>query len=92
MGKKPHPADIAAEEQMIAAIRAADHFMASIFIGAGQYEKRTGETLKEAIVKAKLLMSSRRFNARPIYYAVAKDGRATMLTLALIERLTGWKV
>jgi hypothetical protein len=89
MALKPqHPADRIAEVHMVDAIRAADHFLASLFVGRGIYRKAEAPTVLAAIKAGKCLMDSEeRPNARPIYYAVGKDGRATMLTQALIDRL-----
>lgn len=87
MAKKQHPADIAAEAQMIDAIRSADRFMASIFRGAGEYTKLERPTVLQAIGAGNDLVTTLRINAQPIIYAIGSDGKATMLTRALIERL-----
>lgn len=85
--KKPHPAEIAAEEQMISAIRFADHFLASLFVGRGEYRKRTGGTVLAAMQHARALERSASSTRRCMIYAIGKDGRATFITEALIERL-----
>ena len=87
MPLKRHPADEAAEQQMITAIRGADHFLASLFRGAGHYEKRTAPTVLAAMAQARLLESNSRTTQRCMIYAVGTDGRATFLTQALIDRL-----
>lgn len=83
--KKPHPADIAAEQAMIVAIKGADHFMASIFRGAGVYEKQEAPTVRAARKQAALMQAGR--PTRALIYAIGKDGRATLLTDALIDKL-----
>lgn len=85
--KKPHPAEIAAEDAMIDAIRKADHFLASLFKGAGVYEKVKAPTVLAALDAAAKLENLSRRTMRCMIYAVAPDGRATLLTGALIERL-----
>lgn len=87
--KKQHPAEIAAEQAMIEAIRSADHFLASVFVGVGKYEKQKGATLADAMRRGNEFVAVNRVNARPIMYAIAADGQATMITNALIERLRG---
>lgn len=87
--KAQHPAEIAAEQAMIEAIRSADHFLASVFVGVGKYEKQKGTTLADAMRRGNEFVAVNRVNARPIFYAVGADGRATMITNALIERLKG---
>lgn len=90
--KKQHIADVAAEEAMITAIRGADHFLASLFVGAGQYEKERAPTVKQALGIGRRMVELRKARTRPLYFAVSKDGAATYLTPALIRRLTGWEV
>jgi hypothetical protein len=85
--KKPHPAELAAEEQMISAIRSADHFMASLFRGAGHYDKASAPTVLAALKEGARLEGLARGTQRAMIYAVGKDGRATFLTPALIQRL-----
>lgn len=85
--KAQHPAEIAAEAAMIDAIRKADHFLASLFRGAGVYEKAKASTVIGALDEARKLESLSRRTMRCMIYAVAPDGRATLLTNALIERL-----
>lgn len=86
--KKPHPADIAAEEQMIVAIRNADCFLASLFVGRGEYKKIGAPTVLGALAAAQLLESAHNTSTRrAIIYAVGADNSATMITYELIERL-----
>lgn len=89
--KKQHPADIAAEAVMISAIREASGFIASIFVGVGKYEKIEGRTVAEAICKGDNFVALNRINARPMIYAIAYDGRSTLLTSVLIEKLKAMK-
>ncbi len=85
--KKPHPAEIAAEAAMIEAIRGADHFLASLFKGAGVYEKAEAPTVAGAIKEAIRMEGLARGTQKSMLYAVGKDGRATLLTQALVQRL-----
>lgn len=87
MAIKRHPADVAAESQMIAAIRSADHFMASLFRGSGYYEKSTAPTVLSALYAAARMEGHCSTTQRCMIYAIGKDGRATFLTRALIDRL-----
>lgn len=85
--KKPHPAEIAAEHAMIDAIRNADHFLASLFVGRGEYQVRSARTVKEALTVAPLLESAFPTTRKCIIYAVSKGGTATMLTYGAIDKL-----
>lgn len=85
--KKQHPAEIAAEEQMIVAIRSAAYFMASLFKGAGEYEKLNAATVLGAVAAGELLASRARGTQRAMIYAIGVDNRATLITYALIDRL-----
>jgi hypothetical protein len=72
---------------MIFAIRNADDFMASLFVGVGKYEKVIGGTVKAAVI-AGCEMAARRSSARrPLLYAIGPDGNATMLSNELVDRL-----
>ena len=84
---RAHPAEVAAEAQMISAIRNADYFIASLFVGTGKYEKMRGKTIKDAFAAGNKRVEELRSARRPILYAIGPDGRATMLTMALISRL-----
>lgn len=86
MKKKSHPAELAAEQAMIDAIRSADHFLASLFVGRGEYQVRSARNVKEALSIAPLLESAFPTTRKCIIYAVAKDGVATMLTYSMIDR------
>lgn len=85
--KKLHPADIESEQQMVSAIRSADHFMASLFRGSGRYQKVTAPTVRAAINAAHNLENKSESTQRCMIYAVGNDGRATFLTQTLIDRL-----
>lgn len=87
MKKKVHPADVAAEAQMIAAIRTADHFLASLFCGYGRYDKTEASTVLSVLSAGARMEVDARGTQRCIFYAVGADGRATMLTRDLIDRL-----
>lgn len=85
--KKPHPAEIAAEAVMIDAIRSADHFMASLFVGRGRYEKQRAKTVREALQARIELRAKHRVNQTGMIYAVLRDGRAIFITDSLISKL-----
>lgn len=85
--RSSHPAEIAAEQAMIDAIRSADHFLASLFVGRGEYQVRGARNVKEALSIAPLLETAFPTTRKCIIYAVAKDGVATMLTYAAIDKL-----
>lgn len=85
--KKRHPADLAAEEQMIAAIRTAEHFLASLFMGVGVYDKTEAPTVLAALEAARQMEAAAPGTRRSMIYAVGQDGRATLLTNDLITRL-----
>lgn len=86
--KKQHDAEIVAEAQMLEAIRGADYFLASLFVGRGHYDKAQVNTVLQAVVAGDLLKSAHPNNTRtPIIYAVASDRVATMITYELIERM-----
>lgn len=87
MKKKVHPADIAAEKQMIDAIRTADHFIASLFRGVGQYQKASAKTVRGALQKGADMERLARTTQRCMIYAISTEGRATFLSAALIGRL-----
>ncbi len=97
--KKPHPAEIAAKASAIEAIRNADHFVASLFVGRGEYAIKSAPTVIRAIERARELeKDSRAFTRRATISAVGKDGRATLLTDTLMNQLltaaiaAGWKL
>ena len=85
--KKRHDAEVAAEADMITAIRHADHFMASLFRGAGEYEKRTAPTVLAAVKAGNEMAALARTTRRAIIYAIGADNRATMITMELIANL-----
>lgn len=88
--KKIHPAEIAAEADMIFAIRGASCFIASLFVGRGEYEKLGATTVLNAVAQAKYLEAKHVASTRrAIIYAVSIDNVATMITYSLIEKLTG---
>lgn len=87
MTKRPHPADLAADAAMVTAIRSADHFMASLFRGVGEYEKRTAPTVKAALDQAAMMEAQSKRTMQALIYAIGRDGRATMITRSLIDRL-----
>jgi hypothetical protein len=92
MTKKPHPSIAASEAKMIDAIRSADRFTATLFIGRGQYIGADASTVLGALKKAALLETDERAHTRrAMISAVSKEGHATFLTPALIQRLKDLK-
>lgn len=81
------PSDFDIDTMAIDAIRTADHFLASLFIGRGQYKIEKRATVVAAREAARALNAEPGFTRRAIIYAVSADGRATMLTDALINSL-----
>ncbi len=85
MSKAEHPE---IEARAIAAIRAADHFTASVFLGRGQYRVEKAATVFDAVRAARAIESEPgAYTRRALIYAIAKDGHATLLTAALIGKL-----
>ena len=75
-------------ESEIEAIRRADHFTASLFLGRGQYRVARRPTVLVAMQAAREIESEPRvFTRRALIYAIAPDGHATLLTAALIAKL-----
>lgn len=86
--KPAHAADVIAEELAIGAIRNAQSFLASLFVGRGEYEKAGAPTIYGALAAAQLLESKHiKSTRRAIIYAVSHDNVATMLTYELINKL-----
>lgn len=92
--KRPHPAEIAAEQGMIEAIRSADHFLASLFVGRGEYQVRSARNIKEVLSIALLLETAFPTTRKCIIYAVSAEEKAaparphvTMLTYGAIDKL-----
>lgn len=86
--KPAHAADVIAEEKMIEAIRHAQSYVASLFVGRGEYEKAGAPTIYGALAAAQLLESKHiKSTRRAIIYAVGHDNAATMLTYELIDHL-----
>lgn len=75
------------DETMIDAIRSADHFLVSMFVGRGVYEKRSARTVAMAMRVALDLEQAHTFTRRAMIYAVARGGHSTFLTDDLIKRL-----
>lgn len=65
----------------------ADHFLASRFRGVGSYDKVSASTVRGALRAARLMEAASRTTQKTMVYAVGKDGKATFLTPALINRL-----
>jgi len=82
---KPPVFDI--DTMAIDAIRTADHFVASLFIGRGEYKTEKRPTVSAARAAAKALEAEPGFTRRAIIYAISREGVATMLTDALINSL-----
>lgn len=88
MSKKPHPSEVAAEAKAIDAIRKAERFVASIFIGRGRYATGEALTVQGALnVAAELELDERAHTRKAMISAVGSDGYATFLPPALIRRL-----
>lgn len=87
--KKSHPAELAAEQAMVDAIRGANHFLASLFVGRGEYQVRSARNIKEALSTALLLESAFPTTRKCIIYAVSAEtgGHVTMLTYGAIDKL-----
>lgn len=82
----------AIETRAIAAIREADKFAASLFIGRGQYLIETRATVLAAMdAAAEMEKDPRAGTRRAMIYAIAADGYATLLTGALIRKLLNLK-
>ncbi|MCP1761960.1 helix-turn-helix domain-containing protein [Bradyrhizobium japonicum] len=80
------------ETGAVAAIRSADHFTASIFLGRGHYRIEKCPTVLAAMQAAREIESDpAAFTRRALIYAIASDGHATLLTAALIEKLLSVK-
>ena len=78
----------AIETRSIEAIRKADHFSASLFIGRGQYLIERRHTVLAAMDAAREIEQDPRAGTRrAMIYAIAADGYATVLTAALIAKL-----
>ncbi|MEH2536588.1 MULTISPECIES: hypothetical protein [unclassified Bradyrhizobium] len=72
----------------IDAIRAADHFTASVFLGRGQYRVEKAATVFDAVRAARTLETEPgAYTRRALIYAIAQYGHTTLLTAALIEKL-----
>jgi len=83
--KVPHPH---IEARAIDAIRKADHFTASVFLGRGNYRVEKRPTVLAAIQAAREIESDpATYTRRALIYAIAPDGHATLLTAELIRKL-----
>jgi hypothetical protein len=82
----------AIETRAIEAIRRADHFTASLFLGRGQYRVEQRPTVLAAMQAAREIeQDPRACTRRALIYAIAADGHATLLTAALIAKLLSLK-
>jgi len=76
------------ETRAVVAIRRADHFTASIFLGRGKYRIEKRSTVIAAMQAAREIESDpAAFTRRALIYAIAPDGHATLLTAAVIAKL-----
>ncbi|WP_130212563.1 hypothetical protein [Bradyrhizobium genosp. SA-3] len=76
----------------VEAIRKADHFTASLFLGRGQYRIEKRPTVLAAVQAAREIeQDPAAHNRRALVYAIAPDGPATLLTAGLISRLLSLK-
>ncbi|XIA64509.1 hypothetical protein ACFIOY_37670 [Bradyrhizobium sp. TZ2] len=82
----------AIETREIEAIRRADHFTASLFLGRGQYYVARRPTVLAAMQAAcDIENDPAAHTRRALIYAIAPDGHATLLTAALIAKLLSLK-
>ncbi|WP_375791192.1 hypothetical protein ACE102_07525 [Bradyrhizobium sp. vgs-9] len=80
------------ETRAVAAIRSADHFTASLFLGRGQYRVERRPTVLAALQAAREIeQDPAAHTRRALIYAIAPDGHATLLTAALIAKLLSLK-
>src|SRR5258707_280168 len=80
------------ETREIEAIRRADHFTASLFLGRGQYRVARRSTVLAAMQAAREIESDPAAHTRrALIYAIAPDGHATLLTAELIAKLLSLK-
>ncbi|MCK1641664.1 hypothetical protein IVA95_30005 [Bradyrhizobium sp. 157] len=78
----------AIETRAIEAIRRADHFTASLFLGRGQYRVERRPTVLAAMQAGREIeQDPAAHTRRAIVYAIAPDGHATLLTAGLIAKL-----
>jgi hypothetical protein len=71
MNKKPHEVDA----HDAAAIKTAVYFVASIFLGRGQFDKHNCETLSEARQVCKLMDAHYDNGRKAMVYAALPNGR-----------------
>ncbi|WP_166304272.1 hypothetical protein [Bradyrhizobium sp. 2S1] len=91
VGDQPMTFD-AIETRAIEAVRRADHFTASLFLGRGQYRVEKRPTVLAAMQAAREIESDpAAYTRRALVYAIAADGHATLLTAALIAKLLSLK-
>jgi hypothetical protein len=82
----------AIETREIEAIRRADHFTASLFLGRGQYRVERQPTVLAAMHAAREIeQDPAAHTRRALVYAIAPDGHATLLTAGLISKLLSLK-
>ncbi|MEY9460412.1 MULTISPECIES: hypothetical protein [Bradyrhizobium] len=80
------------ETRAVAAIRKADHFTASIFLGRSKYRIEKRSTVIAAMQAARQIENDpAAFTRRALIYAIATDGHATLLTAALLAKLLSLK-
>ncbi|WP_199805667.1 hypothetical protein [Bradyrhizobium lablabi] len=80
------------EARAVEAIRKADHFTASIFLGPGQYRIERPPTVLAAMQAAREIETEPgAVTRRALICAIAPDGHATLLTAALLAKLLSLK-
>lgn len=80
------------DTRAVEAIRKADHFTATLFLGRGQYRVEKRPTVLAAMQAAREIETDpRTFTRRASIYAIAPDGYATLLTAGLIAKLLSAK-
>lgn len=76
------------ETRAVQAIRTADHFTATLFVGRGEYLVERRDTVLAVMQAASdIERDPRACTRRAMIYAIAADGHATLLTAALIAKL-----
>ncbi|XIA64771.1 hypothetical protein ACFIOY_39355 [Bradyrhizobium sp. TZ2] len=78
----------AIETRAIEAIRHADHFTASLFLGRGQYRVEKRPTVLAAMQAAREIEKDPAAHTRrALVHAITPDGYATLLSAGLIAKL-----
>jgi hypothetical protein len=77
----------------VEAIRKADHFTTSLFLGRGQYRIEKRPTVLAAMHAAREIeQDPAAHTRRALIYGIAPGGHATLLTTALVAKLLSLKL